>query len=181
MLVGTLMLLGTNQFFDCNPHCTCMIFCIHSVAIIIHVVSNFQADWSSWQGGTCWLHWRSCYICTSHFSLMRSCLIKMSFSYIFCIIRSQCFFSSLNGDNLRKTDRKNDEILWAWHAVCWLMAEAWGTPLCQTHSFLIWQSGNASVTLSQGAPNVIFYNLWLYIFLYTFHTTPYFNFSLIGT
>jgi len=48
---------------------------------------------------------------------------------------------SLNGDNLRKTDRKNDEILWAWHTVCWLMAEAWGTPLCQSHSphLTVWE------------------------------------------
>jgi len=44
MSVGTLMLLGTNQFFDRNSHCTCTIFCINLVAIIIHVVSKFQAD-----------------------------------------------------------------------------------------------------------------------------------------
>ena len=52
MLVGTLMLLGTNQFFDRDSHCTCTIFCIHLAAIIIHVVSKFQADWSSRRGGT---------------------------------------------------------------------------------------------------------------------------------
>ena len=61
MVLGTLMVLGTNRISDHNSYRTCTIFGTHRVDIIIHILLKYWTDWTTERVSAFKLHRKNYY------------------------------------------------------------------------------------------------------------------------